>query len=257
MAAPVPETVFNPLLHELTGAIREGTPLGELELRRLKHQIAKLENHDYAGAHELYGHAAAAAGDIDGIHSHYAIALARSSRFVGTVVRYIVVLALSAETERVLEIFTKYRDALRGDFKAYDAVQKALHYSGWVITSSEVRAELESKGHRTSGPENNDEAVNLGDFDERKIASPVGFALRYLRSRHVCAIGAKSFGTRLPDGKDGVLFELKIPRDVETVAELEWDLFGAIGEAGLLGDPPRRYVLALTQGAFVSADHAS
>lgn len=242
-----PETIFNGLLDRLVVALGTGTNFSALELKRFEREIGALARVDAAGAFELRAHVASLEGKFEDADEYFEKALTQTTEIVSTVVRYLVVLAAVARGERLMETFLRFKSILRNDPAAIRTVSQVLAGSGWVRTSHEFAAEADRLGARAEAI--GVDAMSIDSDAEREIAAAVCFAHNFLRSRGSAPEAVETIVIPTEDGRPSLFYQFSLDKTPEDVAELEWDLFGALAGKNFAVQRDGKIVFALAAGA--------
>jgi tetratricopeptide (TPR) repeat protein len=228
---PAPRTLFNDLAR-LGLVLLQGTRLPtELEVRRFEKDIETVSRIDPVGYLQLRGFAAALRDDHAEVDALFERALSISSQRLGAVMRYMAILAATGRSQAVIDLFQKYRDDICGDPAALCGAEGALRFSGWFATGNAVGRELTKRGLRATPTFDTEFSEEF--LSEEEVARVVGFSHRFLRDRGSVAKCVQATHIFHESGGATLLYQLAVDAQPEALAELEWDLFGALAEAAV------------------------
>ena len=258
-AQPAPDTIFNESMEAAIAMLLQTVPPNELEIKRLEREATKLAKIDPSGAMEVRAYIAAARADLDAANELFAKALLISNDFRGTVVRNLMLLAHTGQSERVMDVFGQHHDAIRSDPAALRTASQLLGYTGWLMTAKKVDDELLRMGVKTltvsDGDVEEPTTIDTRGFTELDFAKAIGFAHRFLRSKGARPRATRPRAIAYEDGRSAILFELMLEKSPQELSELEWELFGAMSEAAFPAEEQGMLVLALgTNQAVIDAD---
>ena len=238
----------------------QSVPPNEFEIKKLERDVGKLAKIDPSGALEVRAYIAAARTENDQANELYSRALLISNDFRGTVVRNLMLLAHTGQSERVIEVFGQHHDAIRSDPAALRTASQLLGYTGWLMTAKTVDDELLRMGVKTHTPTEGDSeepaTINTRGFTELDFAKAIGFAHRFLRSKGARPRATRPRAIAYEDDTSAILFELMLEKSPQELSQLEWELFGALSEAAFPAEEQGMLVLALsTNQATINADN--
>ncbi|MFC0677477.1 hypothetical protein ACFFGH_06390 [Lysobacter korlensis] len=241
-----PQDRFNELLDRGLLALSNG--ISPFELKCFERDAERLKKTDAGLAFELLALAAAIGGRLDEADTLFEKALPHSRQTVFTVQRYMIVLAGTAQTEKMLSLFRRFESVLRNSPAAIDNMSRALTTAGWLFTAEAFRGEAERMGIDIPSIVGSASLAKLDrtEFPEEKIAEAVGFSHRYLRERGASPEAVEACIVPSEDGTSAVFFQFALERPADEVVDLEWDLFGELSKQQFAIQRSGRLVFGLT-----------
>jgi len=255
---PAPRNVFNDMVDVGVALLRKATPPTELDIRRFEKEIEVVSRFDPVGYLELRAYAAALRDQEADVDTLFERAMAISSQRTGAITRYLAVLALTARTDAVITHFRNHREEICNDIAALRGAQRALIFSGWFATGNAVGAEIAKRG-LTPIPTHDTELVETL-ISEAEVASAVGFSHRFLRRRGARAKYVQVVLIPHEDADPSLFYQLGVEMPAGELAEVEWELFGALADAAIPAEQQGHVRVALVSWDCAEendADHAA
>lgn len=255
MTQAAPATKFESLKERIIDAIQVAP--SEFELRQLHAEVKKLSNADSFGSIELRAMLACIEGDVEEADRLYRSVLRATGNSGERVFRYLMLLASAGYSLRAGEVYREFIVLTELGPQAREIIAKVLGYCGWAAESTLIRQELTASGYQIdqgnvndlnfapqneNGGEKLSPSVALGSMlttpetlaeigvDDEWVASRVGDAIQFFRSRSTDVSAVRSFATPREDGGFGLLVNLYVNQTPEQAAASEWDLHGFMVE---------------------------
>jgi hypothetical protein len=214
-----------------------------MDLKRFERDLDTLSKVDPAGARELRAYLCAYRGDISEARRFFAQAQIGSLTKLRSAVRFLIVLMRVDAHEELEAVFIEQRELIRNDPAAIRTVAQLLVTCGRVPLAEALCAESHRLGVSILVPapiDRTDTSVNYGGDEAEKAACAIPELHDELTKLELFV---KAFGdshgveveladtVALPiDGREVMLCTFSVDRTAEEVGDLEWQLFGALGE---------------------------
>lgn len=264
-ASASPKTIFNDTLADAFETLKTGAS-DLLSQRRLQKKIDDLVSVDASGAWELRGYVAAIANEFQDADDNFARALRILPNDPNIIVRWLAMLCVTGQVEKVKAKFGEYRHTLEGNLSAMRAVTSLLGYVGLLHDAYVLREELLSIGSEV--PEDDFQgdlgiasaqvvgevipsdlfqfeeslpcshyAVNADDatvllaahgLEGDAWSEPVGCAIKFLREKRMKVIAVKSSFVPHDNLPATVHVQILVATTPSVCADAEWDYYGRL-----------------------------
>ncbi|MDR6992852.1 hypothetical protein [Luteimonas sp. 3794] len=233
MTAPAPATKFDELYTQAISYLRKQAWPSEFELRRLEREALNLSNATTVGSLEIRAHIAAYKSDFASAVALYDRALSLTADFM-TLLRGMNVMQIGGESRWVFEKFKRHHDAIVSSPEAMRGVEVMLACSGYFRSAMELADRMSNAGIErdplltsTATPQY---PLQERGRDDVEVAEVVACANRFLFDRKVRVRALQPTVIALESGEDSLLVTFHVHVAPETAAQLEWDLYGELGE---------------------------
>lgn len=239
-----PATIFNNLLHDLAPYFVSGKSVSSIEFARTCREVESLANADPSGRLELLGQIEGLRGNVDEAFSSYDRALKISDDYAGTIVRYMQLAGRLGEPTKVRSIWNEHKVAIQDNITALREAKAIMGFSGLLAAHDAIDAQLAHIGAGEKKPDHLDQKGK--GLQEKLISQPIGYLHKFLIGRNARATEYRISSIQNEDDSITVLFQFGVPGTPEEVANLEWDLYGALSEKGFEAEEDGRVRIVLT-----------
>ncbi|WP_159015323.1 hypothetical protein [Cognatiluteimonas profundi] len=224
--------------------------MSDLAWKRLDREIDDLAKADAFGAFELRSYLAARRGRFDEAEQFFLKALSGTDSRLRTVMRFLIVLQAAGLGTKIRDTVVQYRGLIRNDLSAIGTASQMLIQIG----SSDLALDLLREAPRLSGSsegafDKTVEQLESGPMPNgEEITRAVEFIRNYVRARGSKIEAMQVSSLPFEDGRKVQYYQFRIDEQPEAVADLEWDLFGALGDVNLPSLRAGEVVFALACG---------
>jgi hypothetical protein len=246
----LPKTTFSELIQELNLLVRDGLPATPFQHRLWEAEADKLMRVSANLGLEIKAYLAGIDGDDDEVDRLYETALKISDDFVGTFIRYLILLSHRLRSEKVLEVFRALSGCVKGNVSATRFLEEFIAAEGFMVTAWKLSDELKKMGtYSGSAPASESEilsqVVDPDGFSDVEFSQPVVFSKRFLAKRGVKTRAFSCAPCAFEDGRTAIHYQIDADLSPSEAAEVEWDLHEALGEQGFPVEASGKLVISL------------
>lgn len=263
MTAPAAAHIFNDLYSKALRLLRREGEATPFALKMLEREAETLAKASRSASFEIRAHLCAVAGDRQPVLAFYERALATAhDDYLGTFLRGVSLWKTIGESSLVFETYCRNRDLVLSSPEGMRAMELILACSGYFQASAQLATRMNERGiardARLSASEaglSNSRAPADG-YDDASVAEVVGFVNRYFWEKKVPIHAVQPNLIALENGEDSLLITLFIGDEPGETADLEWELFGALGDAAYPLETSGKVRVALTprEGDFAEGE---